>query len=268
MIYGDVKMWGAVIGDLAGSIYEFKQVKQIKGIIINDIIPNNAFFSDDTILTIAIAEAIQTDRDYRKHLKKYGKLYKDYKPNFSPYFKTSFSPKFIKWCNSDKIGTSIGNGAMMRISPIGYSFKSEREVKENARLATIPSHNSKEAIVYSTLIALIIFYAKQGMQKEEIINKLNIDLKYSPFQKFNTTCSQTFDNCIYAVFKSNSFEESIKTVLSYGGDTDTNACIVGAMAEAMYGVNKELIEKAKEYIPKNFTDILEKIYIRKEDIER
>ena len=161
-------MWGAIVGDLAGSIYEFEQTKNIKGININrnEIISKNSFFSDDTILTIAIMEAIQTDQDYEKHLRKYGNLYKNYKPNYKPYFNTSFSQGFIKWCNSNEIGTSIGNGAMMRISPIGFLFDNEKDVKENARLATIPSHNSKEAIVYSTLTALIIFYARQGIPKK------------------------------------------------------------------------------------------------------
>ena len=260
-------MWGAIIGDLAGSIYEFEQTKSVSSIKINEIMPENAFFSDDTILTVAIADAIQNNKDYEKYLKEYGKKYKDYKPNIKPYFKTSFSPGFIKWCNSNEVGNSIGNGAMMRISPIGFYFENEKEVKENARLATISSHNSKEAIVYSTLVALIIFYAKQKMPKEEIIKKLNIDLKFEPFKKFNTTCGQTFNNCVYAAFYSNNFEESIKTVLSYGGDTDTNACITGAMAEALYGVDKELIKKVKKYIPNNFVNIIEKMYKEKENVE-
>lgn len=263
-------MWGAIIGDLAGSIYEFNQTKNIKSINVNqnEIISETSFFSDDTILTIAIMEAIQTDKNYEEHLKKYGNLYKNYKPNFKPYFNTSFSPGFIKWCNSNEIGTSIGNGAMMRISPIGFLFDNENDVKENARLVTIPSHNSKEAIVYSTLIALIIFYARQRMPKKEILKKLNLELKYKPFEKFNSTCSQTFDNCVFAVFNSNCFEESIQTVLSYGGDTDTNACIVGSMAEAMYGINPELIKKAKEHIPEDFIEILERAYQNRNDIER
>jgi len=261
-------MWGAIIGDLAGSIYEFEQIKQIKSVKTDNIIPDKAFFSDDTILTIAILEAIQTDKDYEKHLKKYGNLYKDYKPNHKPYFKTSFSPGFIKWCNSNEIGTSIGNGAMMRISPIGFLFNNEREVKENARLATIPSHNSKEAIVYSTLIALIIFYARNNMPKDEILKRINIKLRYKPFEKFNSTCSQTFDNCIFAAFNSNSFEESIYNILSYGGDTDTNACIVGSIAEALYGIDSKLIKKAKEYIPNDFIEILDKTYRNKDEVER
>lgn len=261
-------MWGAIIGDLAGSIYEYEQINQIKSVKTDEIIPDKAFFSDDTILTIAILEAIQTDKDYERCLKKYGNLYKDYKPNHKPYFKTSFSPGFIKWCNLNEMGTSIGNGALMRISPIGFLFDNESDVKENAKLATIPSHNSKEAIVYSTLIALIIFYARNNIPKDEILKKLNINLKYKPFEKFNSTCSQTFDNCIFAAFNSNSFEESIYNVLSYGGDTDTNACIVGSMAEALYGIDPKLIKKAKEYIPNNFIEILDNAYKNKDDVER
>ena len=261
-------MWGAIIGDLAGSIYEFDQIKQVKEIKVDEIIPKNAFFSDDTILTVAIAEAIQKGRNYEEFLKKYGKLYENYKPNIKPYFKTSFSPGFIKWCNGEKEGTSIGNGAMMRISPVGFLFQNEKDVKLNARLATIPSHNSKEAVVYATLIALIIFYAKQQIPKQDILKRLNLNLNFKPFEKFNTTCSQTFDNCVYAAFNSNSFEDSIREVLLYGGDTDTNACIVGAMAEALYGVDGKLIKKAKEIIPENFIKIIDEMYKNREEFER
>ena len=159
---------------------------------------------------------------------------------------------------------------MMRISPVGYMFDSEKEVIENVTLATKPSHNSEDAIQCSKIIALIIYYARQGWPKEEILKKLNINVQYKPFQKFNTTCRETIDNCLYALFVSSSFEESIKRVISFGGDTDTNACIVGSMAEAMYGVSPILIENAKRKIPKEFTDIIEKEYKTKkiEDFER
>ena len=161
-------MWGAIIGDLAGSIYEFGQINEIKSITTNELIPDKAFFSDDTILTIAIAKAIQTDKNYEKHLKKYGKLYENYKPNHKPYFKTSFSPRFIEWCNSNKVGTSIGNGAMMRISPVGFLFNNEEDVKENARLATIPSHNNEKAIKSAIVVSSVIYIARTGMEKEKI----------------------------------------------------------------------------------------------------
>ena len=107
--------------------------------------------------------------------------------------------------------------------------------------------------------------------KEEIIRKLNIEIKYNPFKKFNLTCRETLGNCLYALFTSNSFEESIKKVISYGGDTDTNACIVGAMAECMYGIDKKVIEKAKLKLPAEFLNVIEKEYDknkRKDNFER
>ena len=251
-------MWGAIIGDLAGSIYE--QEKEVKEIKNQEIIKKDSFFSDDTILTIAILDAIQNDKNYEKYLRIYGNKYLLYKPEVEPYFETIFSPGFSKWVVLEKEGNSIGNGAMMRISPIGFMFNTEEEVIENSRLATIPSHNTEEAINAAKIIALIIYYARRGLSKEEIINKLNIELKYEPFKTFNYTCSTTIDNCLYALFTSNSFEESINKVLSYGGDTDTNACIVGSMAEAMFGIDEEIIEKARTKIPKEFTKILDKAY--------
>ena len=149
-------MWGAVIGDLAGSIYEYEQIKSVKPVKNKEIIPDNAFYSDDTILTIAILDAIMHDIDYEKYLKLYGNKYSTFKPNIEPYFEKVFSPGFIKWCEGKKEGISTGNGAMMRISPVGYMFNSEKEVKENSRLATMPSHNSKEAIDAAEKVALII----------------------------------------------------------------------------------------------------------------
>ena len=94
-------MWGAIIGDLAGSIYEFEQINQIKGISTNQIIPDKGFFSDDTILTIAILDAVLSKQGYEKKLKEYGKKYERYLPNHTPYFKTTFSPGFTKWVNGD-----------------------------------------------------------------------------------------------------------------------------------------------------------------------
>ena len=107
-------------------------------------------------------------KDYDYYLRKYIQEYSEYKPDFNPYFKSSFSPNLVKWSQSNIIGTSHGNGAMMRISPVGYMFDSEKEVIENARLATIPSHNSKEAIDSATMVALIIYYSRKGYTKDEI----------------------------------------------------------------------------------------------------
>lgn len=257
-------MWGAIIGDIAGSIFEFDQIKKVKPVVCKELIPDDGFFSDDTILTVAVANAILTDGDYEKSLRVFGKKYENFSVTKKPYFEKMFSPGFIKWLHGDFQGTSSGNGAMMRISPVGFMFESKEEVKENAYLATIPSHNSKEAIDCATTVALIIFYGRKGFSKQEIIEELDLKYEYKPFQKFNSTCKETIDNCLYALFTSNSFEESVKKVISFGGDTDTNACIVGSMAEAIFGIEEKIIKKAQKKVPKEFCKIIDKMYNNKE----
>ena len=253
-------MLGAIIGDLAGSIYEFEQFEKVKPIKINNIIEENAFFSDDTILTIAIADAIINNMSYEKKLKKYAIKYGNFVPKNIPYFKTMFSPGFTKWARENIQGESVGNGAMMRISPVGYLFNTEEEVKRNSYLATIPSHNTKEAIESAEMIALIIFYSRQGLSKKAIIDKLNLKIKKPKITEFNYTCSSTIDVCLYSLFNANNFEDSIRLAISFGGDTDTNACIVGSMAEAMIGINDDLKEKAIKKLPDEFINILNKAY--------
>jgi ADP-ribosylglycohydrolase len=255
-------MLGAIIGDLAGSIYEFDQVKKHKNIEIKNIIEENSFYSDDTILTIAIVDAILNKKDYSNTLKEYAIKYGNKIPNGIEYFKTMFSPGFMAWAYKKEQGSSFGNGAMMRISPVGYLFNTEDEVIKHSYLATSPSHNTKEAIDSATTIALIIFYSRKVLSKEEIINKLNLEIKKPTLTKFNYTCSDTIDVCLYSLFNSNSFEESIRTAISFGGDTDTNACIVGSMAESMFGINEVLKQKALSKLPKEFIDIINKAYTK------
>lgn len=261
-------MIGAIIGDLAGSVYEFEQTKNVKPIKMNKIIEENSFFSDDTILTIAVADAVLNNLDYGKTLKKYALEYSNKLPNEKPYFKTMFSPNFTSWANGNVQGFSLGNGAMMRISPIGFLFNTEADVIKNVRKATIPSHNSEEAIMCSTIVALIIFYAGQGYTKKQIMAELNITLKKPTIKKFNTTCKETIDVCLYSVFKAKSFEDSIKIALSFGGDTDTNACIVGGMAEAIYGIDENLKQQALKKLPKKFVEVLEKCYYKVDELKR
>ena len=260
-------MYGAIIGDLAGSIYEYDQTKGIKPIEIKKIIEDNAFYSDDTILTIAIADAILNDKDYEKYLKYYILKKLDYRPDFKPYFKNPFSSSLLEWAKEPARGetrASIGNGAMMRISPIGFLFNSEEDVIRESRLATIPTHKSEEAIISAQTIALVIYYLRKGYSKESIYKLLNIELKTNEFKKFNSTCHETIDNCLYVLYHSTSFEDAIRTIISYGGDTDTNACIVGSMAEALYGVPSSLVEKANKKIPEEYIKVLRKTNYRKD----
>lgn len=253
-------MLGAIYGDKAGSIYEYEQLKEIKGIKPDKLILPNSFYSDDTIETIAIMDAIINFKDYGETLRDYILISQNYKPNHQPYFKTPFSPGTIKWAKGIGRGDSIGNGAMMRISPVGYLFNSEQDVIENAKLVTVTSHNSEEAIESATIIALMIYYFRNGLTKEDVYKKMNLLIKYEPFLKFNTTCKETLNNCLYAVYMSSSFEDAIRRILLMGGDTDTNCCIVGSIAEALYGMNNTEKEDALSNLPNEYIKILKQIY--------
>ena len=253
-------MLGAIYGDKAGSLYEYKQTKKIESINPEKLILPNSFYSDDTIETIAVIDAITSNKDYEETLKKYILDNIDYKPNHEPYFKTSFSPGAIKWAKGMGRNDSIGNGAMMRISPVGYLFDRVIEVLENARLVTITSHNSKEAIDSATIVALMIYYFRNGLTKEEVYNKLRLLVKYEPFTKFNITCNETLNNCLYAIYNSNSFEDAIRKALLMGGDTDTNCCIVGSIAESIYGMTDEQKEDAIRDLPNEYVKVLKKVY--------
>lgn len=259
-------MLGSIIGDLAGSIYEYGQVSQCKPIKIKKIIKKNSFYSDDTILTVAIADAILNKKDFSSTLKQYVIDFSSCLPKYSPYFKTMFSPNFIKWASSNEIGDSHGNGAMIRIAPIGFLFNSEKEIIENVKLATTPSHNSYEAISIATTIALIILYFRLGFKKEEVILKLNLNIYKPVIENFNYTCKKTLPICLYSIFNSDSFENAISLAISFGGDTDTNACIVGGMAEALYGINNSLKIQAINKIPNKFKIIINQYYEKVKDI--
>ncbi len=253
-------MLGAIYGDKAGSIYEFGQLKEIKSIASESLILPNSFYSDDTIETIAVIDAIINNKDYGQTIREYILNNVGYKPNFKPYFNTSFSPNTIKWAKGVGRNDSTGNGAMMRISPVGYLFNSENDVIKNAKLVTATSHNSKEAIESSTIIALMIFYFRNGLTKEEVFRKLNLLVKYEPFVKFNTTCRETLGNCLYAIYNSISFEDSIRKTLLMGGDTDTNCCIVGSVTESLYGMTNTEKKNAILNLPNEYVKILNKAY--------
>ncbi|MCF0126882.1 MAG: ADP-ribosylglycohydrolase family protein [Clostridia bacterium] len=153
-------MLGAIIGDLAGTKYEFQEFLDSRKGIINlerrksildpnmKLITENSFISDDSILTIAIAESIIYNIDYEQSLKKYGKKYGNKPNNRKGFFKNAFSPTFIKWANADnhEKGISQGNGSAMRVSFVGYLFNSLSKVQSEAKKSAIPSHNSPQAI--------------------------------------------------------------------------------------------------------------------------
>lgn len=271
-------MYGAIIGDLAGSIYEYDEFVENKAGIISfdrrieafnkDIISEKCFYSDDTILTISILDSIINNIPYDINLRRYCLENINNIPKNISYFKYMFSPNFINWCKNNTSGNSIGNGAMMRISPVAYLFNNENEIIKQSNLATSTSHNSPLAINSAKLVALIIFYLRSKVTKENLYKiieqeysiKLNFSLeKLQKENMFDSTCN-ILNKLLYILKISKDFNDAIKLTLSIGGDTDTNACIVGSIAEAMYGIPKEYINYINQKLPSNYIDLLNKGY--------
>ncbi|MFA5602454.1 MAG: ADP-ribosylglycohydrolase family protein [Bacilli bacterium] len=269
-------MYGAILGDIIGSAYEYEEFnskkidleKRFK--ILNKDTPlflNNSRITDDSILTIAIADAIFSKVSYEEKLREHGLKYLKKENNDPNFFDKPFSPGFIKWLKKEKEANSTGNGAAMRVSSVGFLFNSEEEVLREARLATIPSHNTEEAIRGARAVALSIYLARNGFSKKKIKEyiennfKYNLDLSLDILQRTNTfkmNCDTTVPQAVFLFLISNNFEDAIRKAVSIGGDTDTIACITGSIAEAYYGIDNDLKNKIFDYIDKNQSNIIKK----------
>lgn len=262
-------MLGAIIGDVAGSFYEVLEIdnkvnnkcqrsyeERIK--ILDRNVPlfnDKCSCTDDSILTCAIYDAIKNGNcDFEKYLKEYGlreaNLGKDI------YGRSRFGKKFIEWLNGDFLGNSFGNGAAMRVSPVGYLFNDLESVKKYSYLATIPSHNDKEAIKSAEAVAVSIYLLRTGVSKEDVIKYIKenyYDLNYDleDLQKnyiFSSKASNSVPQALYVFSISNDFEDAIRKAISIGGDTDTIACIVGSLAESCYGIPENIKNNVKSYL--------------------
>lgn len=269
-------MLGAIIGDVAGSYYEVLEVVEAKKkskrsfeerikILDKDtpLFTKNSSCTDDSILTYSIFASIKNnDQDYEKYLRFYGQ--KELELGLEIYGRSRFGKGFVEWLQGDFQGTSYGNGAAMRISPVGYMFNTIEEVKENAYLATIPSHNNKEAIKSAEAVATSIFLLRTGYTKEEVKEyveknyyKLDYDLDFLRHNyKFTSKAENSIPQALFCFFESNDFESTIRNAISIGGDTDTIACIAASLAEAAYGVPEKFKERVKPYLKDYMLDIL------------
>ena len=272
-------MYGAIIGDVAGSYYEIleararknKQIRSYmeKTMILDKNIPlftEKSSCTDDSILNIAIMDAKLNNKDYKETLKEYGlrelELGKDI------YNRGRFGKGFVKWLTGDYEGDSYGNGCAMRISSIGFLCNSLEEVKEESYKATIPSHNHEESIKCAEAVAVSIFLLRNGLPKEklkEYIEKNYFKLDYNLDDLrlnylFTSRAIDSVPQAIYCFLESKDFENAIRISLSIGGDSDTIAAITGALAESYYGVPEDLIEKVNPYLRDYMNTVLEKYY--------
>lgn len=276
-------MYGAIIGDVAGSIYEVMEINALKkktirskmerSIILNENFPlftNMSSMTDDSILTCSIADSILNSIPYEENLKKYG--IDEVCLGFDKYGRNKFGYGFIKWLNENVNGDSFGNGCAMRISPVGYLFDDLETIKKESRLATTPSHNHPESIKCSEAVSVSIYLLRNGISKEELKKyiednyfKLDFDLEdLRNNYRFTSRAIHSVPQAIFVFLESNSFEETIRNAISIGGDVDTISCIAGSIAESYYKIPDYLIKSVRKYIPNNYQKIVNEFYLRLE----
>ena len=231
-------MLGAITGDIVGSIYEFNNIKTTEF----EFFQPECFFTDDTVLTVSLADVILNNRDYASTMREYYRRY----PN------AGYGMMFMKWAGDKNTPAyqSWGNGAAMRISSVGYAFNTLEEVLHMAEKFTLPTHGHPEGIKGAKATASAIFLARTGHSKEQIkeyiIHQFGYNLNQTcdeirPTYYFNESCADTVPQAIVAFLDSTDFEHAIRLAISLGGDSDTLACITGGIAQAFYGGLPEFI---------------------------
>ncbi len=231
-------MIGAIAGDIIGSVYEYHGIKTEDFPLF---IPRS-HFTDDTVLTVAVADSILTGKGYAEAFKEWGRLF--------PH--AGYGGMFRRWLSSDDYSpyNSYGNGSAMRVSPVGFAFSSLDRVLEEAGKSAEATHNHPEGIRGAQAVAAAIFLAKTVGDKREIKKFIESNFHYDlnetlsdirPHYRFNETCQGTVPQAIIAFLESNDYEDAIRKGVSLGGDSDTIACIVGGIAEAFYQTIPEYI---------------------------
>ncbi|MCX7977276.1 MAG: ADP-ribosylglycohydrolase family protein [Bellilinea sp.] len=248
-------MLGAIVGDVLGSVYEHHPIQTEDF----DLFHPDCIFTDDTVMTVAIAHAILRGQSYAAAMKFFGRLYPD----------AGYGGQFIYWIFEDEVHpyNSWGNGAAMRVSPIGFAYPDIETVLINAAQSAEVSHNHPEGIRGAQATALAVFLAKQGAKKTTIREEINRRFGYDltkPLREirasycFDVSCQGTVPPALIAFFESQNYEDAIRKAISLGGDSDTLACITGGIAHAYYQhIPTEIVEFVRERLPDEFIEIFE-----------
>lgn len=256
-------MYGALLGDMIGAPYEFDRGNKSKEF---PLFCENSRFTDDSVMTIAVAEALLDSRfldddsiraALTKSMRKWGKKYPD----------AGYGRKFLCWLREKdpKPYGSCGNGSAMRVSAAGWLFDTLEETREKARLTAEVTHDHPEGIKGAEATSGAIFLARTGRSKEEIrdyiVQEFGYDLSRTcdqirPSYYHNESCQKTVPEAITAFLEGTDFEDVIRTAVSLGGDCDTLTCIAGSIAEAFYGVPAILKAECKRRLPEDMAYIL------------
>lgn len=224
-------MLGAIAGDIIGSIYEHRPIKTTKFPLFGA----GCRFTDDTVLTVAIADSLLNGTTYAKSLEDY--YYRH--PN------AGYGSRFAEWAGSHdhQPYNSWGNGSAMRVSPVGWAFSDLEQTLAEARKSAEVTHNHSEGIKGAQATAAAIFLARTGGGKDQIREFVQEAFGYGlsvpldsirPGYRFDVSCQGTVPPAITAFLESSDYEDAVRKAVSLGGDSDTLACITGGIAEAFY----------------------------------
>ena len=250
-------MKGAIIGDVVGSVHEHSGTKTIDFPLLTD----RSRFTDDTVMTIAVADCLLNNRDPAKTLRTWGRKYP----------RAGYGGMFYRWLMDDTIGDygSWGNGGAMRVSPCGFLATSLEDALDKAYRVTVITHRHDDAIKGAQAVAAAIWFARTGLPKDTV--RLEIEDRFG-YQlnrtidsiregyTFDVSSAGTVPPALTAVFEADDLEGAIRLAVSLGGDADTLACIAGGVAEALYGVPYKLWELIEVRLPRPFLDIVEQMY--------
>lgn len=247
---------GAICGDIIGSWYEFCSTKRIDFELFTD----QSRFTDDTVCSIAIADALMNGNDFVGKLKYWCRKYPKagYGGNFNWWFRQDAPQPYNSW----------GNGSAMRVSAVGAFAKSTDETLVFAEQSAAVSHNHPEGVKGAQATALAINLALRGCSKEEIKSKIetlfdyDLNRKYADIQPrytFDVSCQGSVPEAIIAFLESSDYESAIRMAVAYGGDADTQAAIAGGIAAAYYGVIPDyILKECLSRLPLDIKEIISK----------
>ncbi len=253
-------MIGSIIGDIIGSEYEFNATKDYDFPLFVD----DSDFTDDTVLTIAVADALLNNKSFGETIHKWG----------NNYPRRGYGGRFKQWLarNNPEPYNSFGNGSAMRVSSVGLVGSSLHAVLSIAKQTAEVSHNHPEGIKGAQAVAMAIHLACIGRDKAFIKKEIetnfnyNLSLSYSEVQKvcsFNETCQVSVPEALISFLESTDYESAIRLAVTLGGDADTQACIAGGIAEAYYKkIPQQFIDKAFAILPDEMTIIINELYKR------
>ena len=257
-------MYGAILGDIIGSPYEFDRGAKIKTF---PLFIEKSRFTDDTVMTVAVADALLYVGKDAEEDKVCGAVASSMQHWGGKYPKAGYGGNFREWLKEKepKPYGSFGNGSAMRVSSVGWLYDSVERTREVARWTAEVTHNHPEGIKGAESVASAIYLARTGESKAAIKKYIEKEFGYNisrtlneirPVYHMDVTCQGSVPEAIIAFLESTDFEDAVRNAVSIGGDTDTTACITGSIAEAYYGLTPKLEEECVERIPEKMKDVL------------